>query len=80
MTKYWITKYALTKGILELDGIISSIDSKMLTVNGYFNSFFGKEWHKTKEEAVAQANRMILAKITTLKNQIKILENLKFDQ
>lgn len=40
----------------------------------------GKEWHKTKESAIAKAEEMRRKKIAILKKQIKALEGIKFEQ
>jgi hypothetical protein len=80
--KVFITKFALTKGILEVEAQLSQHHDDMIVVNdGIKNNYFhweGTEWHKTIESAKYTAERMRLAKIASLKKQIKKLETLKF--
>ena len=83
--KVWITKYALTKGIYEIDAeFCESVDPTMQMIKNptnrygeYYNGE-GKEWHKTKEKAVEGANSMRLDKIKSLKKQIEKLEKMEF--
>jgi len=86
--KVWISKYALTKGIYELEvkRCVNSIrdkdESDMVEIrkNG-FTSYFhgeGKEWHLTKESAIVRAEEMKLRKIESVKKQLNKLEKLKF--
>lgn len=80
--KVYITKYALTHGIDEYDDAIvcTDINVKMISVQkkGYKYHFHKPHWHETKEEAIAQAEKMRQKKIASLKKQIVKLENLKF--
>ena len=75
--KVWITKYALTRGIFELEVDSCGID----VVNGKESlyPYFEGDWRKTKEEAVLRANCMREQKIKSLKKQIEKLEKMKFD-
>ena len=75
--KVYITKYALTRGILETDGAtVEGIPSMAETNFGYFH---GDDWHETKEEAIKRAEEMRTKKIASLRKQIEKLEALKFD-
>ena len=78
--KAYITKYALTSGIKEVEAEWSESIPSMVTWGGWFNSAHGegRQWHRTKEAAVAQAEKMRLAKIVSLKKSIKKLESLNF--
>lgn len=68
--KVWITKYALTKGIFEKEVI--ELDDEIVQESGnIFPVYYhgdGKEWHKTKESAIAKAEEMRRKKIAILKN------------
>lgn len=84
--KVYITKYALTKGILEKDAEVkpSHWDKNILFawVHGNFGdeSFrVGSEAFCTKEEALKDADGKRIKKIESLKKQINKLENLKFE-
>lgn len=80
----FITKYALTQGILEKEvedcfhvspDMVSAVDNEWR--EHYHGE--GKDWHRTKEGAVKRAETMRAAKIASLKKQIARLENLTFD-
>lgn len=81
MSTVFITKYALTGGILELP--LVKRGNGMVTVkrpgisNGDWD-FFGNDWHPTREEAVKRAEDMRQAKIKSLQKQIAKLEKLSF--
>lgn len=78
--KVWITKYALSDGIKELevaqsDDFPDMVYGKSLT--GCYHGE-GKEWHRTYELATVRANEMRQDKIASLKKQIKKLEKMRF--
>lgn len=77
--KVWITKYALTKGIIETEGKQNSGTSYTITSGEYRNSWF----HQTdvalsEEDAKKRAEEMRLKKIESLKKQIAKYEHMKF--
>lgn len=79
----YITKYALSGGILKKEVKLEHNTGSMVVAldNGY--SFYhgeGREWHRTKESAVARAEEMRVAKIASLKKQIAKLEKLSFSE
>jgi hypothetical protein len=79
--KLFITKYALTKGIEEMEceksrSIETLVSSK---VNGYPVCFHKGEWHETRAAAVFKAEEMRKSRIASLKQQLKKLENMKFE-
>jgi hypothetical protein len=77
--RVFITKYALTKGIFNMECEVSGDVARanepgwMLYLHGE-----GREWHKTRESAVDEAERMRFRKILCLSRQIAKLENKKF--
>lgn len=76
--KVWITKYALTKGIYEMEVVSMGKDS---VYGKAWNEAFhgeGKEWHRTYGSAVAMAEKIRRRKIENLKNQIIRLEKMCF--
>ncbi|MDD5722669.1 MAG: hypothetical protein PHY29_02890 [Syntrophales bacterium] len=83
--KVWITKYALTDGIVECEVEAPSHDCpKMIVVKasspGTYNQYFYKpDWHTTREEAVKRANVMKDKKLVSLRNQIEKIKELKFE-
>jgi hypothetical protein len=89
MTTYWITKYALTIGIKPLENVEADKDGYLSNIKtrGNFGSrewehqhhFYRKnDWHVSKTGAIAKAEEMRDAKITSLKKQIAKLEKMKF--
>ncbi len=80
--KTFITKYALTQGIFEIDAeICHSINHDMIKNINKQNDCYhgeGKNWHRTKESAIIRANEMRTAKIKTLQKQIIKLDKLTF--
>ena len=85
--KVWITKYALSKGIIETDvyeeclGTDPSGNMISVKLNGYVSYFHGKgnDWHTTKESAIQKAEEMRKKKMDSLKKQIEKLEKMKFE-
>lgn len=81
MKKVFITKYALTKGILEKEAEICNCGNGHIRayVKGEFSSYsLGKEAFRTREQAMEGAEKMRLKKIASLKKQIEALEKMKF--
>lgn len=82
--KVYITKYALTQGILtsynaELCDDINPNMIKVSFTNDWHHNYFHKpNWHETYEEALEQANKIKTRKIEALKKQIKKIEQLSF--
>lgn len=78
--RVYITKYALSKGIFELEVEQSRNFPDMLTGFRYDDHYHGEgeEWHRTIESAVAKAEEMKSKKIESLKKQIEKLERMKF--
>ena len=70
--KVYITKYALSTGIIETDDaeICSNISGNMISSKKY-GYFHGNDWHKKKEDAVLRAEVMRIKKIESLKNKLK---------
>lgn len=79
--KVYITKYALTTGILtEDDGEVSEESPGMVSCKslGVFAIFHGKDWHATPEAALVRAEEMRGKKIKSLEKQIAKLRVMKF--
>lgn len=80
--KVWITKYALSRGIIEADGEFTSSDSvsilnRDLPLSTHW--FYKGDWHSDKESAIKKAEEMRQKKIESLKKQIKKLEEMRFE-
>ena len=84
--KIWITKYALTQGIIEKDNaeICTEIDPHMVSVP-WENCLNGKctfhkgDWFTDHVDAVLEATRLKYNRIKSLKKQIAKLEKLNFE-
>lgn len=74
----YVTKYALTKGITEQKGEISSYDTFGYKVNGWYSSVIKNDYSLTLEDAKKQAEQKRLKKIASLEKQIQKLKKLSF--
>jgi hypothetical protein len=87
--KVWITRYALTKGIYQIEGKINERAQTYFQANErcqtnlqeveFYTSYGKVDWHKTKEEAVVRAEEMRQKKIASLKKQIEKFEKMRFE-
>jgi len=83
MTVY-ITKYTLTRGILEVEALPvierGQIIGVAFTIPGFCRQrAFRNDWHSTKTDAKAQAETMRLKAISTLNKKLRKLESLTFN-
>lgn len=78
--KVWITKYALSDGIKELEVEQSDFSPNMVFGKVYNDCYHGegKEWHRTYESAATRAEEMRNKNIASLKKQIKKFERMRF--
>ena len=78
--KAWITKYALTEGIEVVDAEVCGEGNMIAYGNvGYGSQYaHGKDWHRTPEAALARAEEMRKAKISSLRKSIAKIEALTF--
>lgn len=78
--KIWITKYALTTGIYEIEAKETHSPSMVSDANHPLSMYHGegKEWHKSKEDAIQMAEMMKNKKIESLEKQLKKVKKLKF--
>ena len=81
----YITKYALTDGIIVAETADRAFEQSGMVVvqsksgmNGKA-MYHGKDWHRTLEDAVAQCESMRQRKIASINKQIERLEKMKFD-
>lgn len=86
MTKVFITKYALTQGIIEKETEITICKSPIgepiecACVEEWPGYTIGKEAFYTLEEAIKKAEEMRKKKIASLKKQIEKLEKMEFKE
>jgi hypothetical protein len=81
--KVWITKYALAKGIIECEGVITTIHPNMVEVMcpGIWERYFHKpHWHTTRKDAVSRAEEMRVKKLASLQKQIARLDAMWFTE
>ena len=80
----YTTRYALTEGIEEADVTQSVLTPGLVSTNfdgGSFASCYhgeGRQWHRTKESAIACAEKMRQSKIKSLEKALAKLHALKF--
>ena len=80
MTKVFITKYALTSGIIEADVAVITENPKFCSycLSGSFTNYFhGNDFHYTKEDAISDFEKRKQDKLLSLKKQLSKIEKLK---
>ena len=77
--KVWITKYALTEGITQLEAEPTSFPAMIKISAHEYCHGEGKEWHRTEADAIACAEIMRLAKIASLEKQIAKYRAMTFE-
>lgn len=86
MKKVFITRYALTRGIIEKETEITVYKSPIeepiecACVEEWPGYTIGKEAFYTLEEAVKKAEEMRNKKIASLRKQIEKLEKMEFEE
>lgn len=84
MAKVYITKYALTSGIKEVETEIhkSTLNDNLNYVrdSAYSFHYIGKDAFLDKSEALNKAEDMRKKKIASLRKQIEKLEKLSFNE
>lgn len=83
LTKIYVTKYALSGGIFEVDAKVYDDGSGMASFkrerSTYTEYVHGKDFYLTKAEAVARAEEMRMAKLKSLEKSAKKISALKFE-
>lgn len=80
MTIVYVTKYALTEGPWAVDAELN-VDGKSASWNdakGYRWFMHGKDFHLTKDDALADCERRRKAKIASIEKQKAKLEKMTF--
>jgi hypothetical protein len=76
--KVFISKYAITDGIIERE-VVPGSSEDVVRSPGHFHVTFKKpDWHLTYEEAAAQAEIEKQKRIASLEKQLTRLKHLKF--
>lgn len=79
--KVYITKYALTEGIVEAEAEVwSDVSDRMISLKTHmpFAIVHKPDWHETRAQAVERAYEMKSKKINSLKKQLKRVDALEF--
>ncbi len=83
--KVYVTKYALTAGILEKEAEPATATEGGILVRGNKTRswsadeyYHGRDWHTDREAAVLRAQEMRNAKIASVKKQLAKLEAMTF--
>ncbi len=83
--KVWITTYALSGGIFEVEGTQSShypdlmVYRRACDPGDHYAHGEDKQWHRTKQSAIVRATEMREKKLRSLQKQIAKLERLTFE-
>jgi hypothetical protein len=78
---FWITKYALTQGIIQKDLLVTEDGKHAYSPSESGEHWFlaiGKECFQVLEEAQAVSEEMRMAKVKSLEKQIQRLKNMDF--
>lgn len=76
----YVTRYALSSGILKTEAVQSSSFPEMISdTKNRGRNYHGKDWHRTPEAAIVRADEMRKAKIASLEKSITKLRKLKFE-
>ena len=78
----FITKYALSRGIFqaEVDAQFDRYPHLVWSASSSLAAYHGGDWHRTRETAIARAEKMRRGKIASLKKQIARLEKIDFEK
>jgi hypothetical protein len=80
--KVWISKYALTQGIYDVE--VSDPDAHQIVEQRHpnmYSTFYhgeGREWHRTEAGARTRANEMVQKKIKSLERSLAKFKKLRF--
>lgn len=78
MRRYYITKYAMTSGIQEVEG--QEVGHGMVSISngGYTQYFHAGEWHISITSAIEKAEELKAKKIATLNRQLERAQDVVF--
>ncbi|OCJ30599.1 hypothetical protein [Serratia sp. 14-2641] len=78
LTTVYITKYALSTGVIKREGEIMESGSFIWREKGFHNSVWHTDYRLAETEALEKADDMRKKKIASLKKQIAKLEAMTF--
>ena len=79
--KVWVSKYALSDGIQEMDNMelfVTDDGKRRYATRGMYMFSIGKDAHETREAAVAEAEHMRTRKIASVRKQLDRLQSMTF--
>lgn len=81
MTIIYVTKYALTAGILAVEGEVNTVKNMAWyrPEGGFRNYLHGNDFQLSAEEALAHAEELRIKKLQSLAKQTKKISALKFE-
>ena len=80
LTKIYVTKYALSAGIFEVDAKVADDMASFKRGDSYFMEFAHRnEFYLTREAAVVRAEEMRIKKLQSLEKSAKKISALKFE-
>lgn len=72
MVLVYITKYALTTGVILSEAKVCTDDMVSTRINGGYTVYFhGKDFHFTPEDAVARVSEMKASRVRSLEKSLK---------
>lgn len=74
----WVTKHALTEGVQCVEAEVCHGTSSTMISYGRGEYAHGKDWHRTREDALTRAEEMRKAKIASLKKSLEKMERMAF--
>jgi hypothetical protein len=77
--KIYVTKYALSVGILEVDAEISTSVAAYRGGSGFINYIHKGEWFYELDAALQKCEELRIKKLQSLDKQIKKISALKFE-
>lgn len=80
MQTIYVTKYALTQGILEFQAEVKAGMALVTNSAGYKQYYhcLNRDWHQTRERALKYVEEMKTLKVASLERQIKRIQALTF--
>ena len=77
--KIYVTKYAVTRGILEAEAIDVTDDCAVVRFGGMRHYLGVRDWHLDLPSALDRAEEMRLAAVASARRKIEKLEAMRFD-
>lgn len=79
MTTVYVTKWALTTGILRSTTTEPTNDRNCIAVSGLWSGVSKPHWHTSRTDAIARAEDMRVKKIVSLEESLAKMKALTFE-